>query len=121
MGMLGGSAILRSNRCIMSRRGWIIALLDVRCVLPSSSHQLWCLLKSPAMMICLSFSMWLSGKVRYVVIREGVGEVFCHHVYGRVVVAVIVYVQHGDRFYISGDLYPCNVSVLELDLFIAIY
>ena len=58
--------------------------------------------------------------IQYVVVREGVGEVFCHCVYGCIVVAVIVYIQHGNRSCIGGDLYPYNVGVLELDLFIAI-
>ena len=56
----------------------------------------------------------------YVVVWESLGEICCCRIYGCVVVAVIVYIQYGDRTRVGGNLHSCNVSTLELNLFVAV-
>ena len=56
----------------------------------------------------------------YVVVWETSGEVCCYCIYGHVVISVIVHIQYGDRAHASCDLYPCNVSTPELELFVAV-
>ena len=56
----------------------------------------------------------------YVVVWETSGEVRCYRIYGHIVISVIVHIQYGDQTHASCDLYPCNVSTPELELFVAV-